>query len=120
MTDRKLNEEMARLCGVKLYRCTDAWVACAFESKPLKPNVAWDPANNWEQVHKFVIPALRRMGCNVRIYFNGTEKNTVSIEDRCTGYSIATGHVADTDPSPRFICEAALEAWEKLEATNGN
>lgn len=113
MTDRDLNEAMARLCGVKLYRCTDCWVACAFESKPLKPSVAWNPCGDWNQVHDFVIPALQRRGLGTFI-FSEKDEHFVMVQPFDWSWE-ATVHTQENAIPARCACEVALEAWENLE-----
>lgn len=128
MTDRELNEKIARLCGITVltgdhpigpYPCiccngelhtTDEDALCKCEP--------WNPVESWNQVHDYVIPAVRKLGCNVHIDFTAGDTGDVMwIEIDKVGGLIATGEAAvsvDVAPPARLFCEVALKAFEKL------
>lgn len=123
MTDHELNKKLAELCGVKLYRCADCWVACGFESKPLKPNVAWNPVEDWEQVHDFVIPAMCQRHCDVCTQCSDNLGDEVTVtrwdpEWKMPDEDLSFRRAPEGKRlTSRLFCEAVWEAWKKLEET---
>lgn len=103
------------LCGRDLF-CPDPDGGCQRLSEP------WNPVGDWGQVHEFVIPALRRMGLDVGIDYGPDETFVfIDVSEPCeSGHWALSGGTEIPNPPPRFVCEAALEAWAKMEAASAN
>lgn len=133
MTDRKLNEEMARLCGIPKrtseetfgpgVRKTIAPFICGgtlfSPTDDRRVSERWDPANLFEQAMRYVVPAIQPYKHYPRrfelVYSAKTIKVLVCGCPAGLGWPHRT--VATMDAVPRAICEAALEAARKLEET---
>lgn len=116
MTDRELNAAMARLCEIDVQEGVDDWAMPNYCVR--NTGNVWDPAgeDGWNQVHDYVIPALRELGCD--IYQNLTVADGMWIAIDKVGGTIATAEVPvppNAPPPARAFCEVALKVWEKLE-----
>lgn len=115
MTDRELNRKLAELCGRELVDSSMMGGRWLLADPPTGCVTVWNPCGDWGQVHEYVIPALQR-ACDVTIGALRDAGSYVVIERphkwcvRRTAVGIGAG------PSPRFVCQAALEAAKKLEA----
>ncbi len=138
MTDHDLNAKLAELCGIP--RCTREQVYGPSTIETTSPFIyrhdlfrpvvggrtcePWNPAQKWEQVHKYVIPAIERAGGNVFLMFHGKRGRSVAIDrdlPQAPGEDFETELLYDESGlTPRLVCLAALEAAKKLEADNGS
>lgn len=132
MTDHEFKLALAKVCGYPIvhsrlgastYPCVlecTPWL-CILLEKEVGPDAEpWNPVEDWRQVHKYVIPALRARGCEVFMGFESDEGGrawvTVERSLACIADKRIAMPVGDAVPS-RLVCEAALEAAGKLEAT---
>lgn len=134
MDDRELNEKLARLCGIPTYTWDEAFKAFGDNADRVPPFICggflrlesqthaerWNPVGDWRLVHDFVIPAIERAGGNVFLMFHGKRGRSVAIDrdlPQAPGEDFETELLYDESGlTPRLVCEAALQAWEQLEA----
>jgi hypothetical protein len=129
VTDRELNEKLARLCGFPSRAPADYTDAGGYPFVPVYPQeerlymyssphrngVLWNPVEDWQQVHEFVIPAMNEMGFDVAYVRQATGGFAIRITYGDDVMQLEN-HPDDLTPT-RTICEAALEMFEKLGAT---
>lgn len=125
MTDRELNEELARLCGITVLTgdhpigpfpciCRDGELHTTCDDSVCECAI-WNPVGDWRQVYDFVIPALWRMGLSTCVHYE-EEAFFARIQPFCRSWEVAVD-TQEAKPSPRFVCLAAVEASEKLKET---
>lgn len=116
MTDRELNLKMLDLCGERYVPVPGAKILYIAKSDQ-GGTTKWDPVKSWDQVNRYVIPALRGMGLEIGIHYVASETFVViDVSEPCeSGYWAISGGTEIPNPSPRFVCEAALQAANKLE-----
>lgn len=130
MTDRKLNEEMARLCGIPkrtseetfgpgVRKTTVPFICGGTLFSPTddrRVSERWDPANNLQQAWDYVVPVLCRMQYDVRIL------KLWDADCRVMAKQEGKSPIAKSDgngvPQCKLLCLTALQAREEeLEET---
>lgn len=131
MDDHELNEAMRKLCEIPLHLLRQGPDGSYDGSEPY-PHiwdeelhicevereckcVKWDPANDWRQVHEFVIPALKGMKLGMFIHYE-EEEPFAMVQLYDWSWEVTVNMRKDV-ASSRVACEAALGAWKKLEKT---
>lgn len=137
MTDYELNLKMAKVCGfpvlgdVERHEAPPLFVA-ECETDAMKwimlhrrdvdgwdGSEPWNPCGDWNQLHKYVLPAMSRAGFGVAIdLFVGSDSSRVLIV-RGLGDGYGEAKWQTSKPTPCPVCEAILEAIEKMEGDHG-
>lgn len=138
MNDRELNLAMAKVCRILVqryeeqieqYPCiTVAGKHVLLWKRAKEDAVNWNPVHDWNQVHKFVIPALEAADCEWTMSHHPAPGHRPKIEIRALIESPSRGKCTDVTAvrecknlaefkefGSRLFCEAALEAWQQLE-----
>lgn len=132
MTDHELNLRMAELCGFMVYLEEDQlptprhirYVYFANGCLNLKEKggpVWWNPVDDWNQVFRYVLPAMAKYDLDISIdyprYPHDFHDVIVCPDPRGPGDSTAASFEDQENPSPRVVCETVFEAIEKLGVT---
>ncbi len=126
MNDRELNLELAKVCGIPVVGYAELkghypHINVVREQVLLwegarKDAVGWDPVHDWQQVFKYILPALTELG----FYWALSAKAVwgqldVEIRESYLG-GICTGCSCETQAALcKGVCAAALDAWTQLK-----
>jgi hypothetical protein len=129
MIDHELNIKMAELCGFVVYPEEDrlptpghimyVYVAngCLYLEEQ-GDSVWWNPVDDWNQVFRYVLPAMAKYGLDISIDYprnpNGFHDVIVCPDPTGPGNSTAASFEDQENPLPRVVCETIFNAIEKL------
>jgi hypothetical protein len=123
MTDRELNLKMAEVCGFPTdwsrgkYPCVleDRGGGLVLVVAAQSQSAPWSPVENWDQVFEYVLPALEQAGVSWRIFAQRKKPTWVKIVQMVRQGEMLAYSDGRTEVLARCACEAAWDAWQKLE-----